>query len=53
MAAAAASSFKNLEMVFTPGHPRFRPNNPFWIDNVRASLAALDTMNSAKRLLKC
>lgn len=35
------------------GPPRFRPNNPFWIDNVRASLAALVTMNSARRLLKC
>jgi hypothetical protein len=35
------------------GPPRFRPNNPFWIDNVRASLAALVTMNNARRLLKC
>ncbi len=34
------------------GPPRFRPNNPFWIDNVRASVAARVTMNSAKRLLK-
>jgi hypothetical protein len=35
------------------GPPRFRPNNPFWIDNVRASLAALIAMNNARRLLKC
>ncbi len=35
MAVAAVSSFRNLEIIFTPGPiPLFCPSKPFWIDNV-------------------
>jgi len=47
-AVAAVSSFKKSLMRFTPGPvPLFCPSKPFWIDNVRVSLAALGTRHSA------
>ena len=54
MAVAAVSSFKNLEIIFTLDPiALFCPSKPFWIDNVRASLAALECWIAHKVLRKC